>query len=163
VTAGAGLTGTRTLTAPGRRAEAAVGGLGMGRGIATATDETLILPPHAPRVAGYLRFVLGSAFPIREDVLRATAAERGYRLVTVVRSTDVSTLTHGCPGIVQIMSLIDQHQIDGVLTLADYTLAWDVEVVRRIGERIRNRAAFLDYVWPAWPPTPPTDPNRNYR
>jgi hypothetical protein len=163
VTAHAGLTGTRTMTAPGRRGEAAVGSLGMGRSIAATAEATPILPPHAPRVAGYLRFVFGSPFPIREDVLRATAAERGYHLVTVVHSTDVSTLTRGCPGIVQIMHLIDQHQIDGVLTLADYTLAWDVEVVGRISARIRDRAAFLDYVWPTRLPTPHIDPNRTYR
>ena len=143
----AGFTGARTLTAPGRHDEAPVAGAGTSRSIATAADETLILSPHAPRVAGYLRFILGSPFPIREDVLRATASERGYYLVTVVRSTDVSTLTQGCPGIVQIMGLIDEHRIDGVLTLADYTLAWDVEIVRRIAARVQNRAAFVDYVW----------------
>ncbi len=116
-----------------------------------------------PRVAGYLRFILGSSFPDREDVLRATAAARGYRLVTVVRSRDVSTLVRGCPGILQILGLIDRHEIDGVLTLADYTIAWDLEVVRRISARIRERAAFLDYVWPTPPPLSPTTVNRTYR
>ena len=116
--------------------------------------------PQPPRVAGYLRFVLGSSFPDREDVLHATAAARGYQLITVVRSTDVSTLAHGCPGILQIIGLIDRREIDGVLTLADYTLAWDLEVVRRISARIRERA-FLDYVWPAPPPS--TTLNRTYR
>lgn len=161
--ADAELTRARTLTTPGRHGEAPVSSLGMGLGIAPTAGETLIQPSSAPRVAGYLRFILGSPFQIREDVLRATAAERGYHLVTVVRSTDVSTLTHGCPGIVQILRLIDQHRIEGVLTLADYTLAWDVEVVRRIAARIRDRAAFLDYVWPTRPPIPPTDPTRTYR
>ena len=122
--------------------------LGMHRGIAAAADETLILPPQAPRVVGYLRFVLGSTFPIREDVLRATAANRGYKLITVVRSTSVSTLTSGCPGINQIMALIKQRKVDGVLTLADYTIAWDREVVRHISARIHEQSAFLDYVWP---------------
>jgi len=134
---------------------------------ATGPGQQPGLPPHPagtvlaqpPRVAGYLRFILGSTVPDREDVLRATADARGYRLVTVVRSTDVSTLAHGCPGILQIIGLIDRCEIDGVLTLADYTLAWDLEVVRRISARIRERSAFLDYVWP----TSPTTVNRTYR
>ncbi len=138
---------------------------------ATGIGQQFGLPPHPagielaqpPRVAGYLRFILGSTVPDREDVLRATAAARGYQLVTVVRSTDVSTLAHGCPGILQIIGLIDRREIDGVLTLADYTLAWDLEVVRRISARIRERAAFLDYVWPAPPAAPPTTVNRTYR
>lgn len=140
-----------------------------GAGTTSDAAETLVLPPRQPRVAGYLRFILGSPFPVREDVLRATAAERGYLLVTVVRSTGVSTLTGGCPGIGEILRLIDEHEIDGVLTLADYTIAWDQEVVRRIAERIRQRSAFLDYVWPRPPqrhrPTPNTtghdDDNRH--
>lgn len=128
-------------------------------GIGPAAPRTPTSPGVPPRVAGYLRSVLGSCFPDREDVLRATAAARGYQLVTVVRSTEVSTLTSGCPGILQILGLIDRHEIDGVLTLADFTLAWDVEVVGRISARIRQRSAFLDYVWP----TPPTTVNRTYR
>ncbi len=121
-----------------------------------------IVFPQPPRVAGYLRFILGSSFPDREDVLHATAAARGYQLVTVVRSTDVSTLAHGCPGILQIIGLIDRREIDGVLTLADYTPAWDLEVVRRISARIRERA-FLDYVWPSPSLAPPINVNRTYR
>lgn len=141
---------------------------GAGHAAAYTTPGTLPRPAgdagqRRPRVAGYLRFILGSPAPDREDVLRAAAAARGYQLVTVVRSTGVSTLTSGCPGIVEIFGLIDRREIDGVLTLADYTLAWDVEVVRRIAARIRDRAGFLDYVWPARPTTPPTDPDRTYR
>ena len=138
-------------------------GPGEQQGVAAAAYDTLILPPRAPRVVGYLRF-LSSTPPPSDDVLRATAAARGYRLVAVVRSTDVSTLTSGCPGIGQILRLIEQRKVDGVLTLADYTIAWDQEVVRRIADRIRRGSAFLDYVWPQPPERHrPTHPDRNRR
>jgi hypothetical protein len=49
------------------------------------------------------------------------------------------------------MTLIEQREVDVVLTLADYTIDWDQEVVRRIATRIHQRSAFLDFVWPQPP------------
>jgi hypothetical protein len=123
-------------------------GLGPHCGVAAAGDETLDLPSGAPRVVGYLRFLPGSSSPLLDDVLRATAANRGYRLVSVIQSSDVSTLAGGCAGINQVMRLLEQREVDGVLTLADYTIAWDREVVRYITTRIHQYSGFLDFVWP---------------
>jgi hypothetical protein len=119
-----------------------------------AAEPTATKPGADPRVIGYLRSIREGAWEEGEQTLRQTAAHRGYHLIEVVRSTSVSTLTSGCPGIMRILELVDQHEVDGVLTLADYTIAWDTEVVRRIAARIRARSAFLDFVWTGQPTAP---------
>jgi hypothetical protein len=146
-------TGSRTwATTPGARPAPE---LGLHRGIAAAADETLTLPAAAPRVVGYIRFMLDRPSPAFDAVLRATAATRGYRLVEIIRSTDVSTVANHGSGINQIFSLIERRQVDGVLTLADYSIAWDHEVVRRVAARVHQLNAFLDFVWPV-----PSQPRR---
>lgn len=122
---------------------------GLYHGAGARADDAFVRMREAPRVIGYVRFLSGAmSGPSRESVLRATASERGYHLVDVVHSTDVSTLARGCSGISRILDLVASGQVDGVLTLASYTIAWDYEVVRRIAARIQEHAAFLDFVWP---------------
>ncbi|EDY43411.1 hypothetical protein [Streptomyces sp. SPB074] len=109
-------------------------------------------------VVGYLRQVKGDGWEDGERALREAADTRGYHLVDIVRSTGVSTLTSGCPGIMQILGQVDRGEVQGVLTLATTTIAWDHEVVRRIAARICSRTAFLDFVWGAAAFSPPRRP-----
>jgi hypothetical protein len=114
----------------------------------TAADHAESASPGT-RVVGYLRLVTGAAWVNGERVLQEAAAARGYHLVDIVRSTDVSTLTTACPGILQILDLVDRGEVEGVLTLASHTIAWDGEVVERVATRIGEASAFLDFVWGA--------------
>jgi hypothetical protein len=132
---------------------------------ATPNDPETATPPEqlGIPVVGYLRQVKGDGWADGERALHEAADARGYHLVDIVRSTGVSTLTSGCPGIMQILGQVDRGEVRGVLTLAPTTIAWDHEVVRRIAAHICSRAAFLDFVWGAGAFSPQPRPSGGVR
>ncbi len=129
------------------------------------SDPETATPPKelGVPVVGYLRQVNGDEWADGERALGEAADARGYHLVDIVRSTGVSTLTSGCPGIMQILGQVDRGEVQGVLTLATTTIAWDHEVVRRIAARICSRTAFLDFVWGAAAFSPQARPSEGAR
>ncbi len=117
----------------------------VGRGL----DDTLVLPTRPPVVVGYLRSLHWSEqqWQTWERRLREAAFELGFNLTEIITSRDVSSLTDGCPRINQILDIIRLGQAHGVLTLADYSFAWDREIVRRTVARIRQAGGFVEYVY----------------
>ncbi|WP_066883482.1 hypothetical protein [Carbonactinospora thermoautotrophica] len=93
-----------------------------------------------------------------EDRLRETARRRGFSLVAVVRTSGVPGSETGCPDLGRVLEAISGGQAAGVLTLADFSFAWDREIAAHAVRRIREVGGFVEY---AYGPAPRLRDSRN--
>ncbi|WP_434582224.1 recombinase family protein [Carbonactinospora thermoautotrophica] len=86
---------------------------------------------------------------LAEQRLTEFVDSRGWQLTGVFRDHGIVTLADAGPALEQILSMLSHGQIKGMVTLASYTISWDLEVVRHIEQRIAQLGGFVTYLYGA--------------